>query len=155
LKLSNADGDAKEQRPYVQLYRSGIVEAVNSTIRHSEQLVVFNLEESLAANLLRLISDLARTGIEPPYAVLVSILGVQGARMNLARGNNPGWYDDMGAALDRDQYHFEEVIVEAALQDIQEAATIIRPILDQIANASGEPASRSFDQRGRYIPLRS
>jgi hypothetical protein len=155
LKLSNADGDAKEQRPYVQLYRSGIVEAVNSTIRHSEQLVVFNLEESLAANLLRLISDLARTGIEPPYAVLVSILGVHGARMNLARGNNPGWDDDMGAAFDRDQYHFEEVIVEAALQDIQEAATIIRPILDQIANASGEPASRSFDQRGRYIPLRS
>jgi len=88
LKLSNADRDAKEQRAYVQLYRSGIVEAVNSTIRHSEQLVVFNLEDSLAANLLRLISDLARTGIEPPYAVLVSILGVHGARMNLARGNN-------------------------------------------------------------------
>jgi hypothetical protein len=60
----------------------------------------------------------------------------------------------MGDTLDRDQYHFTEVIFETIPNTPEEFAAIIRPILEQLPNAARVAASPSFDRQGNYIPVR-
>jgi hypothetical protein len=154
LKLSNADQQAKEQRAYVQLYHSGAIEAVISTIRHPELDVVFCQEDNIVGNVWRLLRDLGQIRVQPPYGVLISFVGVLNGHLNLERAQRASYYEDVGHAFDQDQYHFSEVIFDAIPLSIEESATVLRPILDQIANSAGEPYCRSFrPEDGRYIPL--
>lgn len=94
--------------------------------------------------------DLEAFGIEPPFALLVSLLGVRGARFNFAP-HGGAWYDNLGDALDRDQYHFGEIIFETIPQSATDFAQIARPLLDQLANAGGNSSSISFDRQGHYV----
>ena len=52
--------------------------------------------------------------------------------------------------LDRDQFHFSEMIIEDVPFDGHEYAKLIRPLLDQTANAAGRATSPSFDHTGRF-----
>ena len=63
--------------------------------------------------------------------MLVSLIGIAGAQLNFARGQDYQWDHDLGERLDRDQYHFDEVIFETIPTTPGECASIIRPILDQ------------------------
>jgi hypothetical protein len=56
-------------------------------------------------------------------------------------------------SLERDQYHFDEVIFETVPTSRPECAVVMRPILDQMANAGGTAKSPIFDGQGHYIPL--
>ncbi len=151
LKSSNADPQATQHRAYVQLYRNGIIETVDSTL--ADASIISNLDDRLIREITRSLNDLAMVGIEPPYAVLVSLVGVLGARFNFRRGQDSQWNDNLSDRLDRDQYHFDEVIFETIPTAQAEFASIIRPILDQMANAGGQATSPIFDNRGLYIPL--
>jgi len=154
LKTSNARQRATEQRAYLQLYRNGIVEAVTSRLitLSSEKPTIFALDDGLIQEIMRALKDLAFIGIEPPYAVLVSLIGVAGAQINFGRGQ---WLGDWGESFDQDQYHFDEVIFETVPSTKAECAAVIRPLLDQIANASGQAASPVFDDEGRYTHPRA
>jgi hypothetical protein len=114
-----------------------------------------NQEDRLPADARRYISNLASIGVPPPYAVIVSLLGVKNFSLNLARNPVYAWDSDFGIPFDRDQLHFREVIFDSMPGNQEEAATVMRQILEQMANAAGQPASRSFDQNGAYIPLRT
>lgn len=153
LKTSNADQRATQQRAYVQLYRNGIVETVESGVAavSSGTPIITFLDDKIIGGTMRSLNDLVAIGIEPPYAVLVSLTGIRGARLNFQRGQ-PVWEDDLSERLDRDQYHFDEVIFEAIPTNQEECARIIRPILDQAANMGGRATSPIFDNEGRYIP---
>jgi len=152
LKTSNADPQATQHRAYTHLYRNGIVEAVTSTLINDQTRVISFLDDIIVKETLKKLNDLARVGVEPPFAILVSIYGVQGVQLNLARPNAV-WFDNLGNALDRDQYHPQEVLVETLPRNIQECAKALRPILDQIANAGGAARSPIFDAQGNYLPL--
>jgi hypothetical protein len=151
LKTSNADAQATEHRAYVQLFRSGIIESVNSTLVPTSG-VISNLDDRLIYEIMRALNDLVAVGIEPPYALLVSFIDVAGARLNFTRGSQ--WFDNLSDPLDRDQYHFDEVIFETIPSTPAECAGIIRPVLDQIANAGGNAKSIIFDNEDNYIPPR-
>jgi hypothetical protein len=126
---------------------------VDSALTNSTTPIISNLDDKIISASMRSLNDLATFGVEPPYALLVSLIGVAGARFNFARGGNTAWYDSLGNFLDRDQYHFGEVIFETVPTNRPECASIVRPILDQIANAGGLATSPIFDDQGRYIPL--
>jgi hypothetical protein len=87
LKTSNADSQATQHRAYVQLFRNGIIETVHSTLlaTSSGTPIISNLDDRLIHEIMRSLNDLAAVGIEPPYALLVSRIGVAGARFNFAR----------------------------------------------------------------------
>jgi hypothetical protein len=155
LKTSNADQRATQHRAYVQLYRSGIVETVDSSVTaiSSGTPIISYLDDKLISATMRSLNDLAAVGIEPPYALLVSLIGIAGARVNFERTQNPVWFDELSDPLDRDQYQFDAVIFETIPTNQTECASIIRPILDHLANTGGKVASPIFDSEGRYIPL--
>jgi hypothetical protein len=154
LKTSNADARATEHRAYVQLFRNGIIETVHSTLMavSSGTPIISNLDDQLIREIMRSLNDLAAVGIGPPYALLVSLVGVTGTRFNFGRGQDSQWPDNLSYPLDRDQYHFDEVIFETIPTAQAECASIIRPILDQMANAGGNATSPIFDNHGVYIP---
>jgi hypothetical protein len=156
LKTSNADPQAIQHRAYVQLYRSGIIETVDSTLMalSSGTPIISNLDDKLIYEIMRTFDDLAAVGIEPPFALLVSLIGAAGARFNFARGQDSSSYDNLSNRLDRDQYHFDEVIFETIPAAQAECAGLIRPILDQMANAGGQATSPIFDNQGRYVQLK-
>jgi hypothetical protein len=156
IKVSNADQQAAEQRAYVQVYRNGIVESVNSTVTavSSGTPIISGLDDSLIQETMRILRDLGTVGVVPPYALLISLRGVAGARFHLNRDpRDSAWYDHLGNGLDRNQCHFDEVIFETVPSGAAECASIMRPILDQMANAGGMAASPVFDRNGQYIPL--
>jgi hypothetical protein len=157
VKTSNADQKAAEHRAYVQLYRNGIVETVDSTVtaRSSGTPIISGLDDVLIQEIMRSLNDLATVGVEPPYALLVSLLGVTGTRFYVGRDGryDPAWYDRLSHSLERDQYHFDEVIFESVPTSRAECAIVMRPILDQMANAGGQPRSPVFDGQGHFIPL--
>lgn len=156
LKTSNADLQATQHRAYVQLYHNGIIEATASKLMavSSGSPIISNFDDQLIYEIMRSMNDLAALGIEPPYVLLVSLVGVFGARFNFGRGQNSQWYDNLSDPLDRDQYHFGEVIFEIIPTAPAECADIIRPILDQVANAGGRATSPIFDNQGYYVPPR-
>jgi hypothetical protein len=59
-------------------------------------------------------------------------------------------FEDEAEILDRDQFHFSEMVIEDVPFDRHEYAKIIRPLLDQTANAAGRATSPSFDHEGRF-----
>jgi hypothetical protein len=59
-------------------------------------------------------------------------------------------WDHETGTLDRDQFHFAELIVEAIPSDPYEYAKVLRPLFDEIANAAGRGSAVSFDHTGAY-----
>jgi hypothetical protein len=88
-------------------------------------------------------------GAAPPYVVLVSLIGVKGIPYSFAMGGGTMFEDEAGV-LDRDQFHFSEIVIDDVPFDRYEYAKLIRPLLDQTANAAGRAASPSFDHTGEF-----
>jgi hypothetical protein len=153
LKTSNVDPEAKQQRAYTQIYRSGIIESVTSTLVSESTKTISYLEDRMVAETLKKLNDLAKVGVEPPFAIFVSLYGVLGARLSFERNPLAGYSDNHGNAFDRDQYHPQEVLIETLPQNEKECAIALKPVLDQIANAAGATQSSIFDSEGNYVEV--
>jgi hypothetical protein len=156
LVQSNANRNAPDQRAYVQLYRSGRVEAVSSSISAGERpdgapprLTSIKIEALLLPALVRYLKGLHGLGVEPPYVVLISLIGLKGVHMNV--GTNNMWPDDDLVMLQDDQLHFGDVVLEAVPPSVQACAQMMRPFLEQLANAAGVAESTSFGPTGEYL----
>jgi hypothetical protein len=157
LLTSNAEGIARVQRAYTQIYRSGRIEAVASSIAGGEgpegigpRLTSINIEGLVLLSLVKYLKSLQFFGVEPPYAVMISLTGVKSMMINV--GVKAQWFDgDDIAELDRDQFHFREMILETVPRSIQECAAMIRPFIEQLANTAGRSTSSSFGLSGEYL----
>jgi hypothetical protein len=155
LTLSNALVNAKQQRAYVQLFHSGIVEAVASsflmgdgTSRNAYRLNSLRTEASIVKSSHTYLRQLLTLGCARPFALLVSLIGMKGVPYSFAEANSI--FEDEAGLLDRDQFHFTEVIIEDVPADPYEFAKQLRPLLNQTANAAGRATTPSFDQTGRF-----
>ncbi|MBT1516529.1 putative DNA binding domain-containing protein [Bradyrhizobium sp. SRL28] len=155
LTLSNAAVSAKQTRAYVQAYHNGVVEAVASsflmgdgTDRQPYRLASLRTEVSIVKSSHLYLRQLRELGCAPPFALLVSLIGMKGVPYSFAGPNSI--FEDEAGTLDRDQFHFTEVILEDIPADPYEYAKLLRPLLDQIANAAGRASTPSFDATGRY-----
>lgn len=159
LRLSNADEKAGSQRAYTQVYRSGIIEAVASSITMGERpaaaparLMSYKVEGMMLLNGVKYLKSLQELGIEPPYVVMLSLIGMKGVAINV--GLKSDWADDDDISiLDRDQLHFGEAILETVPRSVQEMGVIVRPLIEQIANAAGRSRSTSFGPTGEYLHM--
>ena len=117
LTMSNGDRSKGVERAYVQLFRGGIIEAVDRLyVRASgEPLIpVSQTDQTIISNSMRLMRDLSEIKVDPPYAVLVSFLTPdKRGRFNFTpRGSESAYYDFMGSHTDRTHYDFKEVIFD-------------------------------------------
>ncbi len=142
---------ASESRAYTQIFRNGIVEAVNAQGYHlfgdigtEKEFININLlEDMLLYFPPRYIFALKHLGIEPPVVVMASLLGV--ASLSVVQyiptpaGDSPL---EIGSPIDRADLILPELLVEDFLSAPE---LFMRPVLDMIWNAAGEPGSRNYD----------
>jgi hypothetical protein len=159
LLLSNADRGALQQRAYTQVYRSGSIEAVASSVTGGggpvgspRCLQSIKVEGYVMVHLVKYLKSLRSLGVNPPFAVTVSIIGVKNVLANV--GLPVVWHDDNERMpLDREQYHFSEVIITSVPNSTQECAIMMRPFIEQLANMVGRVNSSSFGPDGSYLPM--
>jgi hypothetical protein len=139
---------------YTQLYRSGIVEAVDGAIaqRHTNGQVVIALqriEQTVLRYIPRYLAHQATLGVSPPVYIFLSLLDAKGSYPYI--GNDFGFDLDRYSPLDRDRV----LLPETAILDFNSnIASALRPIFDMIWNSFGFAASTSYSANGDYRQTR-
>jgi hypothetical protein len=135
---------------YTQLFRNGCIESVETfTLRIKEGNVKgipgIKFEEVLVEALSRHLLFLKNIGIEPPFFVMVSLLGVSGYSM-ITR-DEEGIVGILGDSIDRNDLMLPEVYIDAF--DIV-PSKVLKPIFDSIWNSCGWRGSQNYDKDGNW-----
>lgn len=138
-------GDRSVAYSYVQLFRSGIIEAVDiGIIQAREKALSIGYEGELLKYLKRYLLYMKQLGITTPVFIMLSFLGVRGYIISgsnnfLRRGHDP---------IDRDSLVIPEVLLETFDKD---PAEVMRPAFDAVWNAAGRPRSMNYDKNGKWV----
>jgi len=152
---SNAEGLSKPQRAYVCVFRSGVIEAVQSSLtrgRDHDYLILPQLQASLIKHAQIYTRILAECSVSPPFVVCVSLINVQNIRLLRDFMPRGAILEDLPCGdLDRNDYDFGQVIFGSVPDDYNVTAIALRPILTHLANAAGLHSSPYFDAAGNYV----
>jgi hypothetical protein len=147
LTLTDAYTDRTKHTNYVQVFRTGTIEFVTSSlVRGQDEINAQTLEAMIVKSTYKVTDALHKCGSEPPLAVMASLIGVKGR--TFISGFQP--FPER-SVIDRDQLHCAEVILEDVPSGHPDCAVKLRQILDQLANAAGRQSSASFDQSGNFL----
>jgi hypothetical protein len=143
-------GHTRPGRSYVQLFRSGIIEAVQtSMLRASEgetrHIASIAYEKELLAVLPAYLSIQEQLGVSPPLFLMLTLLGVLGSVMAVSHKLDP--FGDRAYRIDRDALVLPEVIIQSF--DV-EPGQAMRPVFDSVWNAAGWPRSMNYDDAGTW-----
>jgi hypothetical protein len=148
----NFDGYLSFKNPltYLQVFRNGIIEAVDASIMEPEgsELTIPSLlfERKLLDALPRFLAIQRQLGVEPPLFIILSLLGVSGYTM----GVNANYVDPTFTChpIDRDALLLPKIILEKFDCNPSE---VMRPIFDAIWNAAGWPRSMHYNENGERV----
>ena len=142
-------------RMYTELYRSGIVEAVDAYILRKEKdttdwrIPHVAFEKRILEAVADYLKFLTELGIGTPVYIALSLLGVRGIRMS---SGDSFFEDEQRYPIDREALLLPAIPVEDASQP---AERIMRPALDMVWNACGRVESPNFDSEGNWRPRKS
>lgn len=129
---------------YVQVFRSGAVEAVDARILVNRDGDKLFPAPAVARQLMQAVQNylaaLSAVEVDPPVFVMVSLLGVNGYYIT-------GAYEDTEEAFDRDALLLPDVLVEELPVD---PARLLRPVFDAIWQASGWSRCHHYDD-GNWV----
>jgi schlafen family protein len=133
-------------RSYVQLYRNGILEAVNGKILEQEYktkrvIPSVSYERYLLRYFPTCIQILRTIGVLPPIVVAMTLTNVRGLQMAASEF-------EFGDPIAEDTLILPEIWIEDFARP---PGKILKPMLDLVWNASGFPQSRNFDDGGNWI----
>jgi hypothetical protein len=146
LYSATRESRAPKYLSYVQVFRNGIIEAVDADVLRryetsTSPLIPHNIFETrLLEGVQRFLAAQKLLGVEPPVLVMVSLLGVRGYMMAVSvthfGENQP---------IDRDNLVVPEVLLDSLDADVD---TVMRSIFDAVWNATGWSGSPSYDSSG-------
>jgi hypothetical protein len=135
---------------YVQIFRNGIVEAVDITILSVNGNKKQFLGEVFELRLLQAVKKHMELqqflGVEPPVFIMVSLLGVRGYKID--RGGYPSNYTE---EIDRTNLIIPEVILDTFDAGNDHIAEVMRPVFDTTWNTANYPSSPNYDEGGKYL----
>jgi hypothetical protein len=145
--LTHAHG-AAQTHSYVQLFRNGIIEAVETSMiepnEHGLYIPSGVYEHELIGSLRQYLSLLETLTVEPPIFLFFTLLGVKGYQMGVNR-----------LSLVHEQHVIDRDIIllpEIPIENYQVAAEeILKPCFDSIWNACGFPGSLNYGSDGRWV----
>lgn len=137
---------------YTQVYRTGVIEAVNTGLFHGVRGRMAIQEEPselwLVGIFARALTLLREEGIEPPLLLMASFLNVRNC---LVRYNPERWGDLSLYPIDRDTLVIGDTWLERYPACGIEQLDVLRPILDALWNAGGHPGWRNYAEwRAHY-----
>jgi hypothetical protein len=133
---------------YVQLFRSGALEAVCSNIARAKLVIGGTFEKELMSAARLYIEFQNRLGFGPPLFVAISLLSAKGFTIFPTEPANPESCGQQSSRIDQDALLAPEVQVEGIGLEIER---LLRPALDTLWQASGWPGSPGYDQRGKWV----
>jgi hypothetical protein len=151
---SNNDGLGKPQRAYVYIFRSGAVEAVVSSLARGRGGNALQLPkiQCMIIHYARVYATALRdAGIQPPFVIRVSLVGVQNMRL-LQDFIGMAFVEDLPyGLLTEDTLCFGDAVFYEVPRDDNESAKKLLPILSHLANTAQLPTSPYFDAEGNYL----
>jgi hypothetical protein len=150
---SNAGGIGKPQRAYVYVFRSGAVEAVASSLargRNHSMIQLPNIQCMIIHYARIYTTALEASGIRPPFAITVSLIGVKNMRLLQDFIENALLEDLPYGPLDKDVFYFGNAIMKQVPEDDNLSAKMLNPVLSHLANAAHLATSPYFDADGNY-----
>jgi hypothetical protein len=145
-------GENDETNTYVQVFKTGIVEAVWKQLSNREpnKKILYGdyIEEELNKVVPRYLDVLIKLDVGLPIFMFLTIIGVKSYSMpvdTLYRMVN------RVHSIDRDILIIPEVIIDN--YDMK-ASQILKPCFDSMWNAAGFPGSPSYSLQGEWIPRR-
>jgi len=148
--LTYSGGAAGKSHSYVQLFRNGIIEAVEGLLLkpYNGELLIPSIayEECLIRSLADYLDVLKTLNVELPIIVFLTLVGVKGYLMTTGR-----WRLSVSetAQIDRDVLLLPEIFIESYDVD---AKDILRPCFDSIWNACGYSRSLNYNEAGEWKP---
>ncbi len=147
--LTYSRGKEEKSHSYVQLFRNGIIEAVEGLLLepHGEKLLIPSIayERELISSLPDYLSVLETLNVEPPIFIFVTLLRVNGYSMAVDEWKFRHYY---GNTIDRDILLLPEIAIEH--YNVR-AEDILRPCFDSIWNACGFPRSFNYGEDGNWV----
>ena len=147
--LSYAGGRSEKSHSYVQLYRNGIIEAVEGLILHSgrEKKIIPSLtyELGLLRSLAAFLNLLRELGVNMPIVIFLTLIGAKDWEMGVDRMK---YWGDEYYKIDRDILQLPETIISSY---DTEQKDILRPMFDLIWNACGYKRSYNFNEAGNWV----
>jgi len=132
---------------YVQLFRNGIIEAVEGRLlRRKKELYIPSVayEEELIRSLPNYLAMLRTLNVELPIFLFLALVHVRGYSMAIDRSK---LLVHEVYAIDRDVLVLPEIIIES--YDVR-AKEILKPCFDYIWNACGFPRSLNYNEAGEW-----
>jgi hypothetical protein len=144
--LTYAHG-AEKTHSYVQLFRNGIIEAVETSMlepnEHGLYIPSGVYEQELIGSLRQYLSLLETLTVEPPIFVFLTLLGVKGYQMGTGRSSRGHEHH----VIDRDIILLPEIPIDS-YQVVAE--DILKPCFDSVWNACGFPSSLNYKD-GKWV----
>lgn len=136
-----------QQDGYVQVFRNGIIEAVNADILEEtggkRTIQMGALENELTKKLQEYTSAQKNLGVEPPFFIMLSLLNI----LNYTIYSGERFISE-GHPIDRDVLVIPELVVESFDYD---PAEVMKPVFDTIWNAAGWEGSINYSNEGKRI----
>ncbi len=146
--LTHSEDQEGKSRSYVQLFRNGIIEAVEgwSLRPHGQRLIIPSIryEQELIHSLTDYLAVLKTLEVEPPIFIFLTLLGVKGYSMAVSEHRE-------SHTIDRDLLLLPEIIVDG--YDVK-AEKALKPCFDSIWNACGFPKSLNYNDKEEWAPPR-
>ena len=136
---------------FTQVFRNGCIEDVDAVVLspfegNTRQIPSIEYEKAIIDSVTHFREFFGAAQIDPPYVVMLSLIGVKGytmttRRMALRRSENLG--------IDRDDVLIPEVIVEEETESIDKC---LQPIFDTVWQACGLRGSVNYEADGTWNP---
>lgn len=145
LLHSGYDGRSGGCDSYVQIFRSGCIEAVEaSLLRGDRQYIPSVTYEQVVLEALPRYLSILKDGVPPPVVVMLSFLNVRSFRLSISQR----LYTGTVHLIDRDVLPLPEAVVDTFDAD---PAQVMRPAFDAVWNAGGWPQSLNYDDTGKWV----
>lgn len=143
--------DGRTSYSYLQLFRNGIVESVDSRLLQAKyneipRIPSIELETQLINGFRRFSRVLQNCEVYPPFVVMISLLNIKDFIL-IPLNVYPAFIEDF-VRIDRNELIIPEVIVNDFDVD---HARILQPVFDSIWNAAGYAHSQNYDDSGNRV----
>jgi len=130
---------------YVQLFRNGVFEAVDTLLLSEGHIPSVAYERELLEIIPYYLSLQERLGVELPILIMLSLLGVNGFEMAVDRTRF--WHRN-ATSIDRDNVIVPETMINNFNDDVNKT---MKPVFDSVWNAAGWPRCFNYDEEGNWI----
>lgn len=147
--LAYAVNQSDASHSYTQLYRNGVIEAVEGLmLKPDRQKYVPSIayEQELLKSLSKYLQALKFLNVELPVVALLTLVGVKGYLMA-----TDVFFQGESSPIDRDILLLPETIVESYEEKPDK---ILKPQFDAVWNACGFTHSLNYNEKGDWSPKR-